>query len=606
MRRLAISVVRAMDRASSRRNRSALVTNRCQAAKAVITAGLLFLAIGVPLDAAADDISDLKRALKELQEQNRALANRIATLEAARSRGAQKQGGVLPAQEHTAAQAAPTVSSVPPTSPPPSSTPAQQTQAAASPPRRPDRGSTSADLEQRVRELELNKVAQEDATRSIIRSSLAKSGPRINEFISLGGNIEVLAGRTQDFTGLTQTDVILNTAELDLDIKASPWATGSFILAFDPGTGNTIFPTTQGGTSAGGGVDRLTVDRAMVTLGDPLRFPFFAMFGRDVIPFGVSTGVTRTSGLSIESPLTIQIFETRSNWIGIGFEYPTPELTRPPPPVVVPPVQPLVVGPLVNKFAHWVGFQPSTTRPVPLAPTAAPPARAPFYGGINFFEGNDLIGSHFDFSQNYNATLGYRAAGHCGRPYSELTNSLVCPWSFDMSVDFTSSVYSSNFLQLGYGAFLSQIGRVPGIAASVKGSFGPFALIAEYNGALARSSFIDGLGNTVNMQPAAWQASLGYQFGWNPWVEKIGDQGTFVAIGYSGSQDMAGATQIINGQPTRAGFTPQSRLIMTASEWVLESVKLTFEASVDWDYPISAGGTSATGNSFLMGLSYSF
>ena len=36
--------------------------------------------------------------------------------------------------------------------------------------------------------------------RTIIRDSLAKTGRRINEFVSLGGAIEVTGGRSYDFS----------------------------------------------------------------------------------------------------------------------------------------------------------------------------------------------------------------------------------------------------------------------------------------------------------------------------------------------------------------------------------------------------------------------
>ena len=116
------------------------------------------------------------------------------------------------------------------------------------------------------------------------------------------------------FSGAVATNVFLNTAELDFDIKVGEWLTGSLILGFDPGQ-NPLFPTSQtGGTgTAGIAVDRITVDRASVTIGDPFRFPFFVRAGRDVIPFGTSTGFSRTSGLSIESPAV----DPRSARIGV-------------------------------------------------------------------------------------------------------------------------------------------------------------------------------------------------------------------------------------------------------------------------------------------------
>ena len=415
----------------------------------------------------------------------------------------------------------------------------------------------------------------------------------------------MVAAHTQDFSGAVANPILLNTAELDFDIKAGEWIFGSLILGFDPGT-NPLFPTSQTSTATGLGVDRITVDRATLTIGDPLRFPLFLRGGRDVIPFGTSTGFTRTSGLSIESPLTIQAFETRSNLVQIGFEFPTPALVRPPPPVVAPPVQPLVLGPAVNQLAHWIGYHPSGTRPPPLGPLPYAVEPAPFYGTVGFYQGSDLITGQFDFTNNVTASLGYRARGHCGRPYSELTYSLVCPWAFDVSVDFATSIFASNFLRNGYAPFLNQIGNIPALAANLRGSVGPFSLIAEYNTALTSAGFTDGLGNSKTMLPSAWQVSLGYQFGWNPWVEKIGDQGTFVAVGYSQSQGLAGATQLINGIPTRVGFVPKSRLLLTAGEWVLEGLKFTLEGSIDWDYPISEGGTGATGWGILLALTFTF
>jgi hypothetical protein len=547
-------------------------------------------AVCFPLTATADDMSDMKQALKQLQEQNQTLMRRITALEA--EQAAQRQARARPAQPA-------------PAQPLTTAAAQQPDQAAPVPPLRPERPATPEELERRVRELEITKTAQEDATRSIIKTAVAKSGPRINEFLSLSGALEVIAGRTQDFSGIVANNILLNTAELDFDIKAGEWIFGSLILGFDPGL-NPLFPTSQAGSTAGLGIDRITVDRATVTIGDPLRFPLFLRGGRDVIPFGTSTGFTRTSGLSIESPLTIQAFETRTNLVQIGFEFPTPALTRAPPPVVAPPIQPLVVGPLVNQFAHWLGYHPSGTRPPPLGPLPYLAEPAPFYGTVGFYQGTDLITGQFDFTNNVTASLGYRARGHCGRPYSELTESLICPWAFDASVDFASSIFASNFLRQSYAPFLNQIGNIPALAANLRGSFGPFSLIAEYNTALTSAGFTDGLGNSKTMLPSAWQVSLGYQFGWNPWVEKIGDQGTFVSVGYSQSQSLAGATQLISSVPTRVGFVPKSRLLLTAGEWVLEGLKLSLEGSIDWDYPLSEGGTGATGWGALMALTFTF
>ena len=165
---------------------------------------------------------------------------------------------------------------------------------------------------------------------------------------------------------------------------------------------------------------------------------------------------------------------------------------------------------------------------------------------------------------------------------------------------------ASNFLRQNYAAFLNQIGIVPALAVNLRGSFGPFSLIAEDNTALRSVSFVDGISNNIVTRPSAWQVSLGYQFGWNPWVEKIGDQGTFVAVGFSQSQGLSGANQFIGGTLTRVGFLPQSRLLMTMSEWVFESMKVTVEGSIDWDYSTGQGGTGGTGWGILTALTFNF
>src|SRR6185295_2716054 len=107
------------------------------------------------------------------------------------------------------------------------------------------------------------------------------------------------------------------------------------------------------------------------------------------------------------------------------------------------------------------------------------------------------------------------------------------PWTLDVDVDFNSSVFNSKFLRFEYRNFLDQIGSVPGMAAHIKSSLGPVALVLEWNAAIDNASFTDDLGQPVDIRPEAWQIQVAYQFDWNPSVEIIGKQGTYVAVGYS-------------------------------------------------------------------------
>ncbi|WP_156435166.1 hypothetical protein [Bradyrhizobium lablabi] len=547
---------------------------------------LFSLILLVPSHAAAgenEDIADLKRMLQELKAENRKLSQRLSTLE--RAPAARR---INPATTHeratavaTAAAPAPAVAA-PPAAPP--TLPAPDLSEAAA--KRP--------LGVRVKDLEVIWAAQENATRQIIRDSLSKTGPKINSFLSLSGVVEGVASRTGSFTGPTQENLALGTAELDFDIKLSDWLTGALVLHFDNGTG-AIFPTGNQPVVPtnipGVGVDRFTLDRTHISVGDLMQFPIAARFGVEVLHFGTSTGVARLDTLSIGTPLTTEVFENRQTAGGLEFAWPTPPRQPPPAPVVVPRVSPLVVAPAVSQLMRWLGYTPLPERPFRPTPVTFPFDPAPFYGSVMAYRGSDSIIPGRTKIDDYNASLGFRTRGHCGVPYDQLKDSLICPWTLDFHVDYDTSVFESRFLRTSYLPFLSQIGRIPGVAASLKTSFGPFAFVGEVNAAIQDARFIDGLGITRNMMPMTWQASIAYQFDWNPWIQEIGAQGDYISVGYSGSKDMSGVSILQNGIPTRIGFVPQHRLFLTGGEWVMDGLKVAVEYSANWDYPVSAGGT---------------
>jgi hypothetical protein len=548
---------------------------------------LFSLVLFVPSYATAaenEDVAALRRMLGELKAENRKLSERLSTLEGASSTRRVKPA---PAQQRraptaTEAAAAPTVVVAPTVAPP--SLPAPDLSEAAA--KRP--------LNERIRELEIGWAANENATRQIIRDSLSKTGPKINSFLSLSGVVEGLASRTGSFTGPTQENLSLGTAELDFDIKLSDWLTGALVLHFDNGTG-AIFPTGNQPVVPtnlpGIGVDRFTLDRTHISVGDLMQFPIAARFGVEVLHFGTSTGVARLDTLSIGTPLTTEVFENRQTAGGLEFAWPTPPRQPPPAPVVVPRVSPLVVAPAVSQLMRWLGYTPLPERPFRPTPVTFPFDPAPFYGSVMTYKGSDSIIPGRTKIDDYNASLGFRTRGHCGVPYDQLTDSLICPWTLDFHVDYNTSVFESRFLHSSYLPFLSQIGKIPGVAASLKTSFGPFAFVGEVNAAVQDARFIDGLGIARNMMPMTWQASIAYQFDWNPWITEIGAQGDFISVGYSGSKDMAGVSVLQNGVPTRIGFVPQHRLFLTGGEWVMDGLKVAVEYSANWDYPVSVGGT---------------
>jgi len=544
---------------------------------------LFSLVLFVPSYAAAaenEDMAVLRRMLGELKAENRKLSQRLSALE-----GASATRRTVPAAAHER--------------PAPAATAAKPAPAVASPPvvlPSPDLSETATNkpLGQRVKDLEIGWAAQENATRQIIQDTLSKTGPKINNYLALSGVVEGLASRTGQFVGPTQENLALSTAELDFDIKLSDWLTGALVLHFDNGTG-AIFPTGNNpvvpATTPGLGVDRFTLDRTHILIGDLMQFPIAARFGVETLHFGTSTGVARLDTLSIGTPLTTEVFENRQTAGGLEFAWPTPPRQPLPAPVVIPRVSPLVVAPAVSQLARWLGYTPLPERPFRPQPVTFPFDPPPFYGSVMTYKGSDSIIPNRTTIDDYNASLGFRTRGNCGVPYDELRNSLICPWTLDFHVDYDTSVFESRFLHSAYLPFLSQIGQIPGVAASVKASFGPFAFVGEVNAALQQARFLDGLGTARSMTPITWQASIAYQFDWNPWITEIGAQGDFISLGYSGSKDMAGVSGLVNGVPTRIGFVPQNRVFLTAGEWVMDGLKVAVEYSANWDYPVSSGGT---------------
>ena len=452
---------------------------------------------------------------------------------------------------------------------------------------------------QRLRELEAAKVAHEDATRSIIRRTFTERGSNITDNVVFGGTLETLTFWEDDFDDVSQSDIILDTAELDFEVQVNPWVLGSLVIEYFDGT-NLFFPTNEG--DEGVAIDRLNVRQAWVSIGDTANYPLFATVGRDVVPFGISTGDPVTDVLSIVDPLTVEVFESTEDFMMIGFVGPT---CCPPPAstTLIParPVKPILFNPLVRKTAtRFCSYCPCTPTPPP-APTYLPPpsCRPPYSGAVYFFNGDTIDGTE-DHIEHMGGTLGYFTRGTL--PYRD------APWSLDLDVDVTSSVFDSNFLAFEYRTFLHEIGYVPGMAAHAKYSIGPVAMVLEWNAAINDVEFMDDDNNDVNIRPRAWQIAFAYQFDWNPTVEIIGLQGTYVTIGYSESQDLAGVEKNIgdlaNPVLVRVGNVPEKRLTAGVGEWVLDGLRVAFEYSHAIDYGTDEGGTGNSADGVFMQVTY--
>ena len=518
----------------------------------------------------AETLADLQRAVAALRAENRALAERLRALEAQQ-----------PAPRSTAAT---------------STTPVPVDSQPRTEPGPADRLEAQR-LARRVQELEGAQAAQEDAVRRIIRESVSTLGAKINEAASLGGTLGMSVGQRQDFAGQRQRSFGLSTADLELEIQANDWAVGRIKFEY-------IDSSQQGGSAgsaANPGGDRLTVDTAYLTLGDARRFPPVLSLGRMVLPFGSSTGHPVADVLSLGTPLTVEAFEMRQNAIALGLHFPTPRPGPPGPPVVAPPVRGQWIRPMLAATSQRLGYQAPTTAPPRLPAQVPNPEPPPWHAGVYVFDG--LTGS---LASNYGAVAGWRGKGHCGQRFEDLPRHGLCPWAVNLDIAYNSSVFNSRFLQAEYASVLGRIGRVAGMSASLKASLGPMALVGEWNGALRSAAFTDDLGRNVSLRPAAWQLSLGYQFDWNPWVQEIGAQGSYLVLGLSRSQGLAGITGLGNGQAGRVGALPRQRLFVTAGEWVQEGLRLALEYGREWDYPATEGGTGRAVNSWVTTLTYAW
>ncbi|HEY4234682.1 MAG TPA: hypothetical protein VGM76_14710, partial [Lacipirellulaceae bacterium] len=280
----------------------------------------------------------------------------------------------------------------------------------------PDVGGSAAavaqqleDMNERIKELETGKKANEDATRTIIRQSIAERGSNINEYVNFGGTLESLTFWEENFDGTHESDTRLDTAELDFEIKMNSWSHANLVVEYDPGT-NLTFPTTEGDAV---NIRRLDIRRGIITIGNTEKYPLYATFGRDDVPFGIATGDPLADTLTINDPLTIEVFQTREDFIMLGFELPTQCPPRPasataPPP---PQVRPVLFNPAVRCLCNWICPYCGPyikDKPGPVTPTPIPP---PLHGQVYFYRGDPFFDGLSQNIDNMGGELGYRVQG---------------------------------------------------------------------------------------------------------------------------------------------------------------------------------------------------
>jgi hypothetical protein len=124
---------------------------------------------------------------------------------------------------------------------------------------------------------------------------------RLTEAIDFGGAIEIEVFWERGFDDRETSKLELSTAEIDFEIQFYDWVMGSLTIGWD---------------SDG---DKFTADDAFITLHNAEKSPLYLIAGRTTAPFGVATVETVSdTPLSIEDPLTIEVFETTEDIVLLG------------------------------------------------------------------------------------------------------------------------------------------------------------------------------------------------------------------------------------------------------------------------------------------------
>ena len=88
--------------------------------------------------------------------------------------------------------------------------------------------------------------------------------------IPCSGTLGATVGRVTDFSGERRSSIGLDSTSFEFEIQTNDWSLGHIKLDYLDSRDPTLRPA-QAALAAG--VDRLSVDTAYISVGNPLRFP---------------------------------------------------------------------------------------------------------------------------------------------------------------------------------------------------------------------------------------------------------------------------------------------------------------------------------------------
>lgn len=123
--------------------------------------------------------------------------------------------------------------------------------------------------------------------------------------IQLSGQLEAVLQGRHNYTGPTESDATLTTAEIDIAALFNAWSTGFMALTYDD---SKTSPTRVANS-------RLFLDRGFMTIGDLYQSPFYFTIGQYYMPFG------NYNTYLVTDPLTKTLGRIRSRGITLGYQH---------------------------------------------------------------------------------------------------------------------------------------------------------------------------------------------------------------------------------------------------------------------------------------------
>ncbi|MEA1922883.1 MAG: LbtU family siderophore porin [Pseudomonadota bacterium] len=120
----------------------------------------------------------------------------------------------------------------------------------------------------------------------------------LGEHISIGGLVEIEVGFAEDYDGNDESDIVLATMALDIDIDLHKYVKAHILLLWEEDD-----------------TEPVDVDEAYIVLGNTEHFPLYMQAGKLYVPFG------NFESHMISDPLTLELGETRESAVVLGLDF---------------------------------------------------------------------------------------------------------------------------------------------------------------------------------------------------------------------------------------------------------------------------------------------